>query len=173
LNLTEKKEITEKLRENLEKSKVLILTDYKGMDVKSITQLRRELRSENVQYQVVKNTLLARASENTDVALIKDHFKGPTAIAYSFDDPVAPAKVLTNFKKDNNKLDIKIGVLNGKVLDIDAIKQLSSLPSREVLLSQFLSTMNSIPQSFVRVLAGVPRNLLNVLNAVKEQKEES
>jgi large subunit ribosomal protein L10 len=103
--------------------------------------------------------------------LIKDYFKGPSAVAISYEDPVAPAKVLTQFAKDNNKLEIKVGVLNGKVLDAQSIKALASLPSREVLLAQLLSTLNAVPTSFVRVLAEVPRSLLNVLTAIKDQKE--
>jgi large subunit ribosomal protein L10 len=147
------------------------LTDYKGLDVAAINDLRRKLRESDIEYQVVKNTLLARAAEDTEVALIKDHFKGPSAVAISYDDPVAPAKVLTQFAKDNGKLEIKVGVLNGKVLDAQAIKALALLPSREVMLAQLLATLNAVPTSFVRVLAEVPRSLLNVLTALKDQKE--
>ena len=137
----------------------------------SINDLRRKLREANVEYQVVKNSLLVRASEDTEVASIKDHFKGPSAVAISYDDPVAPAKVLTEFAKDNKKLEIKVGVLNGKVLDVQAIKALASLPSREVLLAQFLATLNAVPGSFVRTLAEIPRSFVNVLTAIKDQKE--
>ena len=89
----------------------------------------------------------------------------------SYEDPVAPAKVLTQFAKDNPKLEIKVGVLNGKVLDGQAIKALATLPSREVLLAQFLSALNAVPTSFVRVIAEIPRSLVNVLTAIKDQKE--
>ena len=115
--------------------------------------------------------LLARASEDTDAALIKDHFKGPSAVALSYTDPVAPAKVLSEFAKDNEKLEIKIGVMNGKALDLDGIKALAELPSREVLLAQVLSAMNAVPSSFVRTLGEIPRSFVNVLSAVKDQKE--
>jgi len=171
LKLDEKQKITEGLHTRFSKSAIVILTDYKGLDVAAISQLRRELRKENVEYQVVKNTLLIRAAEETDVAVIKDHFKGPSAVALSYDDPVAPAKVLTKFAADNAKLEIKIGVMNGKVLDFSEIKALAMLPSREVLLSQLLSVLNGVPTSFVRVLAEVPRSFLNVLTAIKDQKE--
>jgi len=116
--------------------------------------------------------LLARASEDTGVEAIKEYFKGPNAIALSYDDPVAPAKVLTDFAKENEKLEIKIGVMDGKVLDLDAIKALSSLPSREVLLAQVLSAMNGVPTAMVRVLNAVPQKLMYALLAVKEQKEK-
>jgi large subunit ribosomal protein L10 len=89
----------------------------------------------------------------------------------SYDDPVAPAKVLTQFAKENEKLEIRAGLLNGKVLDAGAIKALAGLPSREVLLGQLLSVMNEVPTSFVRTIAEIPRSLLNVLTAIKDQKE--
>lgn len=171
MRLEAKQQITEDLHERFAKSAIIVLTDYKGLDVASINDLRRKLRESNVEYQVVKNSLLARAAEDTEIASIKDHFKGPSAVAISYDDPVAPAKVLTQFAKDNKKLEIKVGVLNGKVLDVQAIKALASLPSREVLLAQFLSALNAVPGSFVRTLAEIPRSLVNVLTAIKEQKE--
>ena len=171
MRLEAKQKITEDLHERLAKSVIIVLTGYKGLDVTSINDLRRKLREANIEYQVVKNTLLVRAAEDTEVAVLKDHFKGPSAVAISYDDPVAPAKVLTQFAKDNNKLEIKVGVLNGKVLDAQAIKALALLPSREVMLAQLLATLNAVPTSFVRVLAEVPRSMLNVLTALKDQKE--
>jgi large subunit ribosomal protein L10 len=171
LNLTEKKRIAEDLHQRISKSSVVILTDYKGLDVTTINELRNKLREENVEYQVVKNSLLVRASEETDVAMIKDRFKGPSAVALSYDDPVAPAKVLTQFAAEHEQLEIKVGVMGGKILEPDQIKSLSKLPSREILLGQLLCALNAVPQSFVRVLAEIPRSFLNVLSAVKEQKE--
>ena len=171
MKLDAKQQITEDLHDRFARSAIIVLTDYKGLDVTTINDLRRKLRESNIEYQVVKNTLLVRAAEDTEVALIKDHFKGPSAVAISYDDPVAPAKVLTQFAKDNNKLEIKVGVLNGKVLDLQAIKALATLPSKEVMLAHLLSTINAVPTSFVRVLAEVPRSLLNVLTAIRDQKE--
>jgi large subunit ribosomal protein L10 len=144
----------------LSKSAIIVLTDYKGLDVAAMNDLRRRLRAEEIEYQVVKNTLLIRAAEDNDIALIKDYFKGPSAIALSYDDPVAPAKVLSEFAKENKKLEIKAGVMNGQVLDAKAIKALAKLPSREVLLGQLLSALNAIPTSFVRTIAEVPRVFL-------------
>ena len=171
MQLEEKKNIVEDLREKFLKAKVVIITDYNGLDVTSLNDLRRELRNAGVEYRVVKNTLLVRASEDTDVALIHDSFKGPSAIALSYDDPVAPAKVLTQFAEKHEKPEIKIGVLNGKVLDLTAIKHLSALPSREVLLARTLSVMNGVPTSFVRVLNSIPISMLNLLQALKTQRE--
>ncbi|MBU4258495.1 MAG: 50S ribosomal protein L10 [Proteobacteria bacterium] len=171
MQIDEKKKIVEDLREIFSKSKVLIVTDYKGLNVITINELRRKLREADVEYRVVKNSLLIRASEDTDVALIKDNFKGPTAIAISYNDPVAPAKVLTQFAKDYEKLEIKAGIMDGKALDLSAIKALSELPSQEVLLGQLLSVLNGVPTSFVVALNNIPVKLLNVLQAIKEQKE--
>lgn len=171
MDITEKKRIAEDLRERFEKSTIVILTDYKGLDVASMNALRRKLREANTEYQVAKNSLLVRASEGNDVTLIKDQFKGPSAIALSYDDPVAPAKVLTDFARENKKFEIKVGVLNGKIVDFNGIKALSSLPSREILLAQVLSTMNAVPTALVTALSDVPRRMVNLIQALKEKKE--
>jgi len=171
VKLEEKKQIVEDLHERLTKSKVVIVTDYKGLDVAAVTELRRQLRESQIEFQVVKNTLLVRAAADTDAALMQNQFKGPSAIALSYDDPVSPAKILTTFAKDNEKLEIRAGVMSGKVLDLAAIKALSNLPSREQLLAQLLSAMNGVPTSLVRVLAAVPQKLVYALQAIKEQKE--
>ena len=171
MRIEEKQQIAEDLRDRLSKSAIIVLTDYKGLDVAAMNDLRRRLRAEGIEYQVVKNTLLIRAAEDNDIALIKDYFKGPSAIALSYDDPIAPAKVLSEFAKENTKLEIKAGVMNGQVLDAKAIKALAKLPSREVLLGQFLSALNAIPTSFVRTIAEIPRGFVSVLAAIRDQKE--
>jgi len=170
VKVEDKKQIVEDLKEKFATTKVVIVTDYKGLNVAQMTELRRKLSEAKVEYKVVKNTLLKRASEGTDAMLLADVFKGPSGIALSFDDPVAPAKVLTQFAKDNDKLEIKAGVMGGKLMDLNAITALSKLPSREELLAQVLSAMNAVPAGFVRALADVPRRMVNVLNAIKEQK---
>ena len=171
MRIDKKKEIVKELHVKFLRSKVVIVTDYKGLDVTTINDLRRKLGAEEIEYKVVKNSLLIRASEETDIALIKDYFKGPSAVALSYDDPVAPAKVLIKFSKEHKQLEIKTGVLDGKVLDVDAIKTISTLPGREELLGQFLSAANGVATGFVRVLNAIPVQLLNVLQAIKEQRE--
>ena len=173
MKLDKKKTIVEELHEKFTKSKVVIVTDYKGLNVAEINDLRGKLDEADIEYKVVKNTLLIRASEGTDVALVADSFTGPSAVALSYDDPVGPAKVLSAFADENKALEIKVGVLDGNVLDISAIKALSALPSRDVLLAQVLSTMVGVPTALVRALNDVPRRLLNVLLAVKDQKAEA
>jgi large subunit ribosomal protein L10 len=173
VRIEKKKEIVKDLHEKFSRSKVIIVTDYKGLDVTAINDLRRKLGAEEIEYKVVKNSLLIRASEETDVALIKDYFKGPSAVALSYADPVAPAKVLTKFSEEYKQFEIKIGVMGGKVLDVNAIKTISTLPGREELLGQFLSAANGVVSGFVRVLNAIPVQFLNVLQAIKEQKEAS
>ncbi|MBU1182344.1 MAG: 50S ribosomal protein L10 [Pseudomonadota bacterium] len=171
MKLEEKKRIAQDLHEKFSRSKVVIVTEYKGLDVAAISDLRKKLRESGIEYRVAKNTLLERASEGTEVALIKDSFKGPSAIALSYNDPVAPAKVLIKYAESNKKLVIKAGVLSGKVLDLNAIKTLSTMPPREVVLAQLLSAMNGVPTAFVRVLSEIPKSFLYVLQAIKNQKE--
>ena len=171
MKLEEKKKIVEDLRQRFSKAKVVIVTDYKGLDVTTINDLRKKLKDRDIEYKVVKNTLLIRASAETDVALIKDIFKGPNAVALGYDDPVAPAKVLKEFADKNKALEIKIGVMHGRVLDPAAIRALSSLPSRAVLLSQLLAAIGGVPSNFVRTLAAIPVQFLNMLTAIKKQKE--
>lgn len=173
MKIGKKKEIAKELHEKFLRSKVIVVTDYKGLDVPTISDLRRKLRDVEVEYKVVKNSLLRRAAEKTDADLIKDRFTGPNAVALSYEDPVAPAKVLTKFSREHKKLEIKTGVMGGKVLDLKAIKALSALPSREALLGQLLSVFNGVPTAFVRVLSAIPVQFLNVLEAVKDQKTEN
>jgi large subunit ribosomal protein L10 len=171
VKLEEKKQITEDLHGRFQKSKLVILTDFKGLDVASVSDLRRKLKEAGVEYKVVKNTLMARASQDTPVAAMADHFKGPGAVAISYQDPVAPAKILTKFADDSKKLEIRMAVLDGKLIDVSGVKALAALPSREVLLGQLLSVMVGVPTSAVRVLAGVPRALVNVLSALRDQRQ--
>jgi len=171
LDLLEKKKIVENLQERFSKSAIVIITDYKGLDVATINELRGKLKKENIEYQVVKNTLLTRASAETDVDLIKEHFRGPSAVALSYDDPVAPAKIIMDFAKDHEALEVKAGVMNGKMLDAGQIKALSMLPSREELLAKFLSVLNGVPTSLVRTLSEIPKKMIYLVLAVKDQKE--
>jgi large subunit ribosomal protein L10 len=171
LKLEEKKQIVEDLSGRFAKSTLVVLTDFKGLNVAALGELRRKLKEAGVDYRVAKNSLMARASEDTPIAALKDFFTGPGAVAISYDDPVAPAKILTKFAEDSKRLEIRAAVLDGKLIDLGGIKALAALPAREVLLSQLLSVMQAVPASLVRVLAGVPRGLLNVLTAVKEKQE--
>ena len=171
LTLDEKKVLVEDLHAKLVKADLVILTEYKGLKVETVNELRRKLKEVDAEYQVVKNTVLRRASENTGTAVAGDYYNGPTAVVMSYGDPVAPAKVLSEFVANNENMTIKIGAMNGRLLTIDNIIALSKLPSREVLLSQLLSTLIGVPTKLVRVLNAVPGKLVNVLSAIKDKKE--
>lgn len=167
-----KQEIASELNERFARAQVVILTDYKGLNVKALTELRRRLKEVGVEYRVVKNSLLDRAAVDTDVAGIREYFVGPSAIALSDDDPVTPAKVLTQFAKENDKLEIRVGVLNGRTLTPADVRSLADLPPREVLLAQVLGALQAVPTSFVRTLNAVPASLVNVIQALKAEREK-
>jgi len=171
LNISQKKEEVKRLTQAFADAEISILVDYKGLNVSQMTELRFKLRAAGVQMEVVKNTLLRRSVDGSGAELMKDLFKGPNAIVLSNQDPVAPAKILVDFVKDNQKLEIKAAALGGKLLTIQEIEQLAKMPSREELLGKLVCTLNAVPTSLVNVLAGVPRAFVNVLNAVKDQKE--
>ncbi len=171
LTLDEKKVLVEDLHEKLLRATIVILAEYKGLKVETINDLRRKLKEAGAEYQVVKNTVLRRAAENTGTAVAGDYYKGPTAVVMSYGDPVAPAKILSEFVASNEKMSIKIGAMNGSLLTVDRIIALSKLPSREVLLSQLLSALIGVPTKLVRVLNAVPVKLVNVLSAIKDKKE--
>jgi len=167
----EKKAFVEDLHSRLEKAQGTFLVDYKGLNVETLNRLRMELRGVNAQFQVVKNRLLKLACEDTDTSLLKEHMHGPSAIALSGEDLVGSAKILVNFAKDFEQLQLKVGQISGKFVDKDLIERLAALPGRDALLAQVLSAMQAVPASLVRVLSGVLTKLLYVLKAIEQQKE--
>ena len=171
MNKSQKDNIVRGLQERLGKASGAFLVDYQGLKVETLTKLRHELREANVQFQVVKNRLLVIACEGTDTAVLRDHITGPSGLAITYEDVIKPAKVLTNFSRENEALEIKVGQINGKVVDLRAINKLAKLPPREILLSQLLFTLSGVPASFVRVLSEIPRRMVTVLEAIKRQKE--
>lgn len=173
MNRDEKGSIVAELREKFDKATIAFATDYRGLTVPVFQEVRRELKKSNAEIRVAKNTLLRIAVDGTSFQGLAEHFQGTTAVAVSFDDPVAPAKVLTNFEKDHPELALKGAMLDGKMLTVDDLKALAKLPSKEALLGQLLSVMNAVPTNFVQVLSGVPRKMLYLLQAVKEQKEQA
>jgi len=170
LERSEKEKVMRGLKERLGRACGAFLVDYQGLNVEDLTKLRRELRETNIEFQVVKNRLLSIACQDTEAAVLKDYIVGPCALALTYDDLVMPAKVLTKFNRDYKALEIKIGQINGKIIDLPAIERLAQLPSREVLLSQFLFSLSSVPASFVRTLSEMLRRLVTVLEAIKGQK---
>jgi large subunit ribosomal protein L10 len=173
LKQSEKEKVVEALHEKFSRARAMLLTDFRGLNMSAMDDLRGQLREVSVEYRVVKNTLLTRASDGTDMALLKEHFYGPCAVALSYEDPVAPARILMKFSEDNSALEVKAGVVEGQTVDLAGIKRLSKLPSHEVLLTQLLLLMNVPVTGLVTVLSGVLRNFMGILEAIKRQKEEA
>lgn len=171
LNISQKKGLVESLAKELADAEISFLVDYKGLTVSQVTELRAKLREAGAQMAVVKNTLMRLAVKETGSEVLTDLFKGPNAIIISKDDPVAPAKVISDFLKTNEKIQLKGAALGGKLLSEDDVIQLAKMPSKEELLAKLVYTLNAVPTNLVNVLAGVPRSFLNVLNAVKDQKD--
>lgn len=171
MNKEGKQQVVAEMRDKLQQAKAVFLADFRGMTVGKATELRNELRKADVEYKVVKNTLLELASRDTDKAVLSQHFAGPTAIALTYSDPVAAAKVLSKFAKEpQSKLVLKAGVLSGKAISVPDIQALAELPSREVLIAKLLGTMQAPTANFVGVLAAVPGSFVRALNAIREQK---
>ena len=166
-----KEQIVSELQGKLKEAKLGVLTSFSGMNVAKMEALRTALRKSNAELKVVKNTLLGIASKETDFSILADHFKWPVAVVLSHKDPVGPTKVLIDFAKKNPELEIKIGVLDGKLLTRSDISALAELPGREVLLGKLVSVMAAVPTAFVTVLSGVPRNFVQVLNAYCDKKK--
>ena len=173
MNRDDKATIVEELNGKFAKAKIAIVSDYQGMPVPVLEGLRCELKKNNAEIRVAKNTLLRRAVEGTEFESIVESCTGTTAVTMSYEDPVAPAKVVVDFAKDNPQLAIRAACMDGKALSADDLVALSKLPSREALLASLLSVMNGVPTSFVRVLNGVPTKMLYALNAVGEQKGQA
>ena len=141
-----------------------ILVDYRGLNVPAVTELRRQVRGAKAQYKVVKNTLAKRASKGTKLAILEKHFEGTTAVAYTGDDAVALAKVLTTFMKSAPALKIKAAVVQGQEIKPAAVTDLATLPGRPELYSKLLFLLQAPMQQLVTVLSATPRNLVTVLN---------
>lgn len=170
MNRTEKEQIVQELAQRLTDTTATFLADYRGINVEQATQLRRELTQAGVEYRVVKNKLLKLAAQGTPSEDLQSYCTGPTAIALSGADPVAPAKILSKFAKEVDAFELKAGVLSGKLLSVADISALADLPSREELLARALSTMNAPVSNFVGTMAAIPRSLVQVLNAIGENK---
>src|ERR1041385_5850149 len=156
------------LKLDLAKATSLVLADFRGINVKNDTALRREFRLNGCKYQVVKNTLLGRAVEGTAMAGLEKLFVGPTAIAYSFEDPAAPAKIAAKVAKGEEKFVIKGGYVDGKALDVQGVQALSQLPGKDELRATFLATLLAVPQNFVRLTIAAQQNFAFLLAAREE-----
>ena len=168
--LQQKKEEVNLLSMKIKSAKSIVFADYRGLTVEQDTALRSALRAAGVDYKVVKNTLTRFAAKENGLDGLDPILAGPTAMAISTEDLIAPAKVLAEFAKKYEKLEIKAGVIEGKVIDVNGVKALAELPPREVLIARVLGGLNAPISGFVNVLNGNIRGLVVALNAIAEQK---
>ena len=158
--LKQKEEEVSKLAEKLKEAKVILLTDYRGINVEDITKIRADLRKTDSEYLVAKNSTLKFAVKGTEVEGVSEYLEGPTAVVFSYDDYVAPAKVLYDYAKDSEFYKIKAGIMDGKVISKEEVIKLAKLPSKEMLLTQLATVL----------LANI-RNLAVVLDQVAKKEE--
>jgi large subunit ribosomal protein L10 len=151
-------------------AKAIVVAEYRGLDVESVTRLRRQARGQGVQLRVLKNTLARRAVNGTPFARLSDHLVGPLVYGMG-PDPVAVAKVLSSFAKDNDKLVVKAGAMADFLMDEKAVKALATMPSREELLARLMATMQAPAAQFVRTLNEVPARLVRTLAAVRDARQ--
>jgi large subunit ribosomal protein L10 len=169
VNKQEKKETIDELHEKFAQAKTAVITGYSGINVEQITELRSKLRKSKVEYRVVKNTFARRAVLGTGLEPLKDYFVGPVGIALGFDDVVAPAKVLFEFNKTQDKLKLKIGVLDGKLLQQADIKALATLPSLNALRGKIIGLLQAPASRMVGVLAAPGGQIARVMKAKAEK----
>jgi len=158
------------IKEKFDKSKVVILTDYKGLTMSQLSKLRRKLRPIDAEYKVFKNTLISRAIKDKAYDGIDPLLTGSTAILFGYEDQVTPTKVLSEFIKENEKPGIKGGLLDGKVIDTKTITMLAKLPSREVLLGRVVGTMKAPITNFVLDCKGILNKFVYALSAIRDKK---
>jgi len=168
----QKQKDLEALAEQFKQANAAMLVSFKNMTVAKDQELRRQLREAGVSYEVVKNTLARKAAAGTALEPVVDQFKGVTAVALSTTDPVALSKAISKFAKANAEIfTFKVGLVEGKVVELQQVEAIASLPSREELLSKVLFLINAQAQRLATVINAVPRNLAVVLGQVQKQKE--
>ena len=169
MNRAEKIEAVSQLTDKFAKAPIAVVTEYRGLNVAQLSDLRRKLRAVDGEYLVSKNTLAAIAVKESSAAVIADMFTGPVAIAFGFSDAVSVAKVLRDFAKENEKLAIKGAVLDGESLGAKQVEQLATMPSRDELRAQLLALMNTPATNLVRLLQAPAQQMVQVLHARSQQ----
>lgn len=165
----ENRKLIQEIEDKFRNSRFIILTNYRGLSANDMNLLRRKLRSNKVEYKIFKNTLLSIAVKSLGLENISPYLKGPTAIAFCNGDEIIFSKTLTEFIKAHEGLDIKIGLLDGKVIDGETLKLMSAIPSREVLLHKLVGLLNSGIGNLLAVLSAPINNLVQVLSAKVQQ----
>ncbi|MDI7260706.1 MAG: 50S ribosomal protein L10 [Thermodesulfobacteriota bacterium] len=172
MNRNEKNQVVSVFSKRVAGFQAAVLTHYRGLNVEQVNILRRRLREEKISYHVVKNTLMNLAAKGTDLEKLADYFEGPTAIAISHGDPALLAKILLEFVKTQPKLEIKVGLIQGKVTSPDEIKILATLPPRKVLLAQILGGIQISGQQLGGTILSALRQVIGVVQARVDQLAE-
>ena len=172
MNRTEKEAVIGELHAKMAKARAAIVAEPRGLDVETVTALRKKLRDAKIEYRVVKNTLAARAAKGTPVEIVADKFVGPTAIVMSYDDVVAPAKLLTEFMKDRENFAIRGGVVEGTLVDAKGVAALARMPGLNELRAQILGLLAQPATRLARIIGTPAQQLARVLGARKEQLEK-
>lgn len=173
LNKEEKGQVIEELKKKFSEAKAVIFTDYKGMTVEELSELRRLLRSGGVDYMVVKNTIARIASQETPVKVAKDVFKGPVAVAIGYDTSFTAAKKVIEFSRKNEKFKLCSGVIEGKLYGLEEVKTIAGLPPREVLLSMLAGALQAPLSKLAGVLSATVSSFAYAMSAVKTKKENN
>ena len=170
----DKEKQVRELTEIFKRAKSVYLTDFKGLDVNRTTELRKKFREQAVEYRVVKNTLAQLAAKNAGYDMLLEYLTGPTGLAFGITDPIVPARVLSEFAKDETvKLLVKVGLVEGTMFGPKAVKKLASLPPRDVLISQILSGLQAPIAGFVGALGGILQKFVGTVDAIAKQKESA
>jgi len=173
VNREQKKQVVKEVAERFTRAKAIVLTDFRGLNVEQMNSLRRALKERELEYKVVKNTLLKLAGAGTAAEELVAELEGPNGVAFSYADPVELAKVLVDFAKDNPQLTLKKALVEGRILGPEEISQLAKLPGREQLLAMVLGAMAGVPRSLVSVLNQILVSLVQVLKAIEEEKKKA
>jgi large subunit ribosomal protein L10 len=169
---TEKAKIVESIKQKFQEARGVVLVDYRGLTVAEVTELRNQMRAAGIEYRVMKNTLIWRAAQELELTDLEPYLAGPTAVAFAA-DPVAPARILTECSRKLKALDLKAGVVEGRVIDADGVRRLAELPPREVLLAQVLAGISAPLRGMASVLQAPIRQVVYVLDDLRRSRESA
>ncbi|NLI33469.1 MAG: 50S ribosomal protein L10 [Deltaproteobacteria bacterium] len=173
MDRAKKEQVVAELHEKLQRASATILTDFRGLTVAEVTELRDTLAAQEVEFQVIKNTLMRLAGKDTGSAVLEPMITGTNAVAIGYGDPSVPAKIIKKYSKTNEKLKVKAGALGSRLLNVEQLSALAELPPREELLAKMLGTLKAVPTGLVNVLSAVPRAFVSVLAAIQRKREET
>ena len=171
--LKQKESTVAEIKEKIEKAQSIVLLNYRGLNVEEVTELRNKFREAQVEYKVYKNTMMRRAFQDLGYDGLDEFLKGPSEICLCLADPASAAKISSDFCKDHEELEIKTGIVDGKILSLGEVDALAKLPSKDVLIAQVLGGLNAPIQGLANVLSGSIRSLAIVLNAIAEKQGQA